>query len=70
MNQPSASTQRTSMQALTPELRAWLAAQTAAGRSRQSIFKAMLDAGWQALSASQALQLTPEENAAFGVPAE
>lgn len=70
MNQPSASTQRTSMQALTPELRAWLAAQTAAGRSRQSIFKAMLDAGWLALSASQALQLTPEENAAFGVPAE
>lgn len=58
------------MQALTPELQAWLAAQTAAGRSRQSLFKAMLDVGWHALSISHAMQLTPEEKTAFGVPAE
>ncbi|QJC55630.1 hypothetical protein HC248_00912 [Polaromonas vacuolata] len=55
-------------QPLTPALQAWITAQSALGRTRQSIFKSMLDAGWLAVSASLALRLTDEENAAFGVP--
>ena len=55
-------------QPLTPALQTWITAQTALGRTRQSIFKSMLDAGWLAVSASLALRLTDEENVAFGVP--
>ena len=68
MNQPTASVQSDSTQPLTPELQSWLSAQVALGRSRKAIYKAMLDAGWQPGSASQALGLSPQENVEFGVP--
>jgi prolyl 4-hydroxylase len=55
-------------QPLTPALQAWITTQTSLGRTRQSIFKSMLDAGWLAASASIALQLSDEENLVFGVP--
>jgi prolyl 4-hydroxylase len=61
---------RVVLQPVTPELKKWLEAQTAKGQSRRSIFKAMLDAGWQPVSASHTMQLTDQENADFGVPAE
>ena len=50
----------------TPEVLAWLAAQTARGCARPSLFKSMLDAGWQAPVAARIMQLTAEEDAAFG----
>ena len=68
MNQSTDNAQFVSQQPITPELRSWLAAQVALGRSRKAIFKAMLDAGWQPGSAGHALALSPEENIAFGVP--
>ena len=61
MNQPSTSTDLA-----TPEVLAWLAAQTARGCTRPSLFKSMLDAGWQATAAARIMQLTPGEEAAFG----
>jgi prolyl 4-hydroxylase len=69
MNQQTNGFRSATLQPITPELKAWLAAQTAQGRTRRSIFKAMLDAGWQPASASQVMQLTEQENADFGVPA-
>ena len=69
MNLKTPST-RIVQQPVTPELKKWLEAQTAKGQSRRSIFKAMLDAGWQAVSASQVMQLTDQENSEFGVPAQ
>ena len=68
MNQPG--TPITSTDPATPEVLAWLAAQTARGCARPSLFKSMLDAGWQADAAARIMQLTPEENAAFGVQRE
>lgn len=69
MSSPASSPSSTQPgQPLTPALQTWISAQTALGRTRQSIFKSMLDAGWLAISASLALRLTDEENAAFGVP--
>ena len=50
----------------TPEVLAWLAAQTERGCARPSLFKSMLDAGWQAAGAARIMQLSPEEYAAFG----
>ena len=50
----------------TPEVLAWLAAQTLRGCARPSLFKSMLDAGWQAAVAAHIMQLTPEEDATFG----
>ena len=40
----------------------------ARGISRSSLFKSLLDAGWQAGSAAHIMQLTPQEKLAFGVP--
>ena len=65
MNQPG--TPATSVDPATPEILAWLAAQVARGCSRPSLYKSMLDAGWQAPLAARIMQLTPEEDAAFGV---
>lgn len=55
-----------SLDPATPELLAWLAAQTARGCTRPALFKSMRDAGWQAAIAARIMQLTPEEDAAFG----
>ena len=61
--------QKTSaFQVATPALLAWLDVQMARGSSRPSLFKSLLDAGWQAGSAAHFMQLTPQENLAFGVP--
>lgn len=70
MNQST--TQRNSartatLQPVTPELKLWLDAQSAQGRTRHSIFKALLDAGWQPASASVVMQLSAAENDQFGV---
>ncbi len=61
MNQPG-----TPIDPATPEVLAWLAAQTARGCGRPSLFKSMLDAGWQAAVAARIMQLTADEDAAFG----
>ena len=61
MNQPA-----TPIDPSTPEVLAWLASQTARGCSRPSLFNSMLDAGWQAAAAACIMQLSAEENAAFG----
>ena len=50
----------------TPEVLAWLASQTARGCARPSMFKSMLDAGWQAAAAARIMQLSPGEDTAFG----
>lgn len=55
-------------QAVTPEVLAWIAAETAQGRSNDAIFKALLDAGWQHAAARQAMQLTAQEASAFANP--
>jgi prolyl 4-hydroxylase len=68
MTQMTNGPRNSTLQPVTPELQAWLASQTAQGRSRRSIFKAMLDAGWQPASAGQVMQLSEQENAEFGVP--
>ena len=65
MSQPGTPT--TSIDLATPEVLVWLAAQVARGCARPSLFKSMLDAGWQAAVAARIMQLTPEEDAAFGV---
>ena len=64
MSQPGTPT--TSIDPATPEVLAWLAAQTVRGCARPSLFKSMLDAGWQATVAARIMQLTPDEDAAFG----
>ncbi len=69
MNPPARNIRSASLQPVTPELQVWLEDQAALGQSRQSIFVAMLDAGWEPLSASRAMQLTPKESADFGAPA-
>ena len=51
-----------------PDVLLWLAAQTARGCTRPSLFKSLLDAGWQPLSAAHAMQLTAQESIEFGVP--
>lgn len=56
----------TSLHPATPEVLAWLAAQTARGCARPSLFKSMLDAGWQPAVAARIMQLTADEDAAFG----
>ena len=61
MNQPG-----TPIDPATPEVLAWLAAQTARGCGRPSLFKSMLDAGWQAAVAARIMGLSPEEDAMFG----
>lgn len=59
-------TPTTSINPATPEVLAWLAEQTARGYARSSLFKSMLDVGWQATVAAQIMQLTPAEEASFG----
>ena len=61
MNQPASP-----IDPATPEVLAWLASQTARGCARPSMFKSMLDAGWQAAAAARIMQLSPEEDTAFG----
>ncbi len=56
------------VQSATPEVLAWLESQLARGCTRPSLYKSLLDAGWQASSASHMMQLTPQEVQAFGVP--
>lgn len=53
-------------QAITRELRDWIAAQTADGHGREAVLQAMLAAGWSHQSASEALTETPP--AAVPVP--
>ena len=48
-------------QALTPQVRAWLAEQSALGYSPQDLFQAMLVVGWQPEAAASALSLDPPE---------
>ena len=62
----SPATPTTPVDPATPEVRAWLAAQIARGCARPAMFKSMLDAGWQAAVAARIMQLTPEEDNAFG----
>ena len=62
----SPTTPTTPVDPATPEVRAWLAAQIARGCARPAMFKSMLDAGWQAAVAARIMQLTPEEDNAFG----
>jgi len=56
-------------QAVTPEVLAWIAAETALGRPADAIFKALLDAGWQPAAARQAMRLTAQEACASTLPA-
>lgn len=42
-------------QVITREMQVWVSAQLAAGQKPEEIFKALLEAGWQAATASQAL---------------
>ena len=56
------------VQSATPEVLAWLESQLARGCTRPSLYKSLLDAGWQAASASQMMQLTAQEVQVFGVP--
>jgi prolyl 4-hydroxylase len=44
-------------QLITREMQDWVAQQLAAGRAQDEIFRALLEAGWQAAAASQALGL-------------
>lgn len=44
-------------QLITREMQDWVAQQLAAGRTQDEIFQALLEAGWQAAAASQALGL-------------
>ncbi|MFN3569617.1 MAG: 2OG-Fe(II) oxygenase [Polaromonas sp.] len=53
-------------QAITRELRDWIAAQTADGHGREAVLQAMLAAGWSHQAASEALTETPP--AAVPVP--
>jgi prolyl 4-hydroxylase len=46
-------------QAITRELRDWIAAQTADGHGREAVLQAMLAAGWSHQAASEALTETP-----------
>ncbi|WP_411879087.1 2OG-Fe(II) oxygenase [Polaromonas sp. YR568] len=46
-------------QLITREMQDWVAQQLAAGRTRDEIFQALLEAGWQAAAAGQALGLPP-----------
>ena len=61
-------TQTAFVQSATPEVLAWLESQLARGCTRPALYKSLLDAGWQAASASQMMQLTPQEVTAFGAP--
>lgn len=56
------------LQTVTSEVLAWIAAETALGRSNDAIFKALLDAGWQHAAARQAMRLTAREASAFANP--
>lgn len=56
------------VQSATPEVLAWLESQLARGCTRPSLYKSLLDAGWQAASASQMMQLTSQEMLDFGAP--
>ena len=58
----------TPVQVATPDVLAWLEAQTALGHDRRALFDALLASGWQADSAARLLQATPAELLAFGVP--
>lgn len=55
-------------QILTREVFDWMAAQSAAGHSKETIFQAMLDAGWQHDSATRAVQMLLESLRALPVP--
>lgn len=46
----------TASQPITPELRAWIIEQASAGVSAQSVFKAMVDAGWNEDVAESAME--------------
>jgi prolyl 4-hydroxylase len=58
-------------QAITREMQAWVSAQLTGGHSPEEIFLALVDAGWQAATANQALGLPEAGNAplpALAVP--
>lgn len=57
--------QASNFQAVTPEVLAWIAAETALGRAPEAIFKALLAAGWQPAAARQAMQLAAQEACAL-----
>jgi prolyl 4-hydroxylase len=44
-------------QVITPEMQAWVTAQLAGGYKPEEIFRALIEAGWQAATANQALGL-------------
>jgi prolyl 4-hydroxylase len=56
-------------QTITREMQDWVAEQLAAGYTLHEIFQALLDAGWQAAAANQALGL-PVPGAAMPQPAQ
>ena len=56
MTSPAAARQH---QAVTRELRQWIAAQTAEGHDRDAVLQAMLAAGWSHQAATEALTETP-----------
>ncbi len=59
---------RPKLQPVTPEARAWAADALAQGDSRNAIFHALRQAGWQPLAACQVLGLSPEEQQALNLP--
>lgn len=61
--------QAASQQILTREVFDWMAAQAAAGHSKETIFQAMLDAGWNHDSATRAVQMLLESLRVLPVPA-
>lgn len=61
--------QAASQQVLTREVFDWMAAQAAAGHSKETIFQAMLDAGWNHDSATRAVQMLLESLRVLPVPA-
>jgi len=56
------------LQPATPEVVAWLESQLALGCTRLSLYKSLLDTGWQAASVSRLMKLTPQEVQAFKAP--
>jgi len=60
--------QANNFQAVTPEVLAWIAAETALGRSPDAIFTALQEAGWQPAAARQAMQLAAQEACALAQP--
>ena len=57
--------QRVPVQHVTKKVLQWIASEVARGNTRNMIYRALIEVGWQSAAASEAMQLTPDEAAAF-----